>query len=125
MRFVFVALLFPTVAIADPTLECSSASSQVEIGSCVAEMENRVNVALEISYELAAEAARELDEVTGRVEAQPALETAQTAWARYRDAHCNALGASFGGGSGTGIAITSCRVILGRARIDELLRLAN
>lgn len=82
-------------------------------------------MALDASYGFAMQSAAELDEVTGRVVAQPALEAAQEAWNRYRDAQCEAVGASYGGGSGTGIAISSCRVDLGRARVDELLRMAN
>ncbi|KIC40678.1 hypothetical protein RA27_13000 [Ruegeria sp. ANG-R] len=125
MRWVLVSMLFPLAAVADPTMECIDAGSQVEIGSCVSNMETRVNAAIESSYSLALGAAQELDEVTGRVVAVPALEAAQTAWQTYRDAQCEAVGASFGGGSGTGIAITACRVDLGRARVDALLRYAN
>jgi uncharacterized protein YecT (DUF1311 family) len=88
-------------------------------------MEGRVNGALEESYSFAIAAAKELDDVTGRVAALPALEAAQNAWAAFRDAQCEAVGASFGGGSGTGIAITSCRIDLGRARVEELLHFAN
>ena len=106
-------------------MECIDAGSQVEIGSCVSDMELRVNAAIDSSYSLALGSAQELDEVTGRVVAVPALEASQNAWVAYRDAQCEAVGASFGGGSGTGIAITACRVDLGRARVDELLRYAN
>ncbi len=125
MRYVLITLLFSSAALADPTLECADASSQVEIGACVGEMEDRVNLALEASYSFAMQAAKELDDVTERVVAQPALEASQNAWIGYRDAQCEAIGASYGGGSGTGIAITACRVDLGRARVDELLRFAN
>ncbi|EEE37602.1 hypothetical protein RKLH11_1438 [Rhodobacteraceae bacterium KLH11] len=106
-------------------MECLDAGSQVEIGTCVSDMETRVNAAIKSSYSLAIGAAQELDDVTGRAVAVPALEASQTTWAAYRDAQCEAVGASFGGGSGTGIAITACRVDLGRARVDELLRYAN
>ncbi|WP_299985074.1 lysozyme inhibitor LprI family protein [uncultured Ruegeria sp.] len=125
MRWVLVSLLFPFVAMADPAMECTDAGSQVEIGSCVSDMEMRVNAAVETSYSFALAAAQELDDVTGRVVAVPALEASQSAWSTYRDAQCDAVGASFGGGSGTGIAITACRVDLGRTRVDELLRYAN
>ncbi|WP_170329568.1 lysozyme inhibitor LprI family protein [Ruegeria arenilitoris] len=125
MRHALLLLLLPSAALADPTLECTNAGSQVEIGSCVSAMEDRVALALEESYGFALQAAAELDDVTGRNVAQPALEAAQSAWESYRDAQCEAIGASYGGGSGTGIAITSCRVDLGRARVDELLRFAD
>lgn len=125
MRYILPFLLFSSAALADPSLECSEASSQVEIGICVQAMEDQVNRAVETSYGFAMQSAKELDDVTGRSVAQPALEAAQTAWTTYRDAQCEAIGASYGGGSGTGIAITSCRVDLGRARVDALLNYAE
>ena len=125
MRFAVLLCFAPLAAFADPTLECSDAGSQVEIGACVSKMEDRVKQAVAESYSFALAAAQELDEVTGRVVAQPALEAAQAAWEAYRDTQCEAVGAWFGGGSGTGIGITSCRVDLGRARVDELLRMAD
>ncbi len=125
MRYAALLCLIPIASFADPTLECTDAPSQVEIGACVSDMEERVNAALEVAYGFALDAAKELDEVTGRTVAQPAVEASQAAWSAYRDAQCEAVGASFGGGSGTGIGITACRVDLGRARVDELLRYAN
>ncbi len=65
--------------------------------------------------------AQELDTVTGRKVAVPALEAGQAAWVAYRDLHCEFVGATFGGGSGTGAAIRGCRIELGRARADALL----
>jgi uncharacterized protein YecT (DUF1311 family) len=117
--------LCPVGAGADPTLECSGLGSQVEIGNCVGEAEARVNAALDIAYGAAMQAAVELDEITGRDVAVPALEAGQAAWAAYRNAQCDYVGATFGGGSGTGIAISACRVSLGRARMDDLLRHAR
>ncbi len=125
MRPFLFLLLVSSPVLADPALECSDAGSQVEIGSCVGDMEKRVDLALEESFGFALQSAKNLDDLTGRPVAQPALQASQNAWALYRDTQCEAVGASFGGGSGTGIAITSCRVDLGRARVDELLRFAN
>lgn len=122
----FPAILAAGLAAADPALECNTgASSQIEIGDCVAETEARVDAALEAALSFAMAGATDLDEVTGREVAVPALEASQAAWAAYRDAHCEFAGATFGGGSGTGIAIRSCRVELGRARVAELLRYAG
>lgn len=125
MRWIFPLLILPMAAQADPSLECSAAGSQVEIGACVVQMEDQVQSALEVAYSIASDAAKELDGVTGRTVAVPALETAQTTWASYRDAQCEDVGALYGGGSGTGIAITSCRVELGRKRVSALLTFAN
>ena len=110
---------------ADPTLECSDAGSQVEIGACVGETEERVEAALQFAYEVALSAADELDDVTGRETARPALEAAQAAWESYRKAQCDYVGALFGGGSGTGIGIRACRIELGRDRVRSLLARAN
>lgn len=110
-----------SVARADPATECGGAS-QVEIGACVAETLDRVDATVEIYLGFAMDAARALDEITERTLALPALEASQSAWSAYRDAHCDYVGATFGGGSGTGIGIASCRIELGRARAADLLR---
>lgn len=121
-KIVFLTL-FPLAATADPSLECSTtAGSQVEIGACVSEAGAAVDAALEIALGFARSAAKDLDEVTGRDVALPALESGQASWSAYRDAHCEFVGTTFGGGSGTGIAIDSCRVELGRARVTELMK---
>ncbi|MDD9728523.1 DUF1311 domain-containing protein [Mameliella sp. AT18] len=115
--------LLPLAASADPSLECSvSAGSQVEIAECVAQAETAVDEALGIALRFASDAAKDLDEITRREVSLPALESGQAAWAAYRDAHCDFVGSTYGGGSGTGIAVRSCRVELGRARIAELMQ---
>lgn len=111
---------------ADPAAECGlTASSQVEIGNCVAAAETVVDQTIEMALGFAMESAGELDTATGRPSAVPALEAAQAAWSAYRDAQCEYAGSLFGGGSGTGIAISACRVDLGRARADALMSMAN
>jgi uncharacterized protein YecT (DUF1311 family) len=116
----------PGRAAADPVLECNTgASSQVELAECVAGMEDRVDAAIEAALGFAMSSATDLDEITGRDVALPALEASQATWTAYRDAQCDFVGASFGGGSGTGIAVRACRVDLGRARVMELLRYAQ
>ena len=113
-------LLIPSLAAADPVLECDGAS-QVEIGACVQGQLEAVDRAVETALGFARASAAELDAVTERTEAVPALEAAQSAWTAYRDAQCDYAGALFGGGSGTGIGIAGCRIELGRARVAELL----
>lgn len=122
-----VALLFaalPSLSIASPDMECGG-PSQVEIGSCLAQVEETVDGVVQTTLGFALGSARELDEATGRSAAVPALEAAQAAWTAYRDTHCEFVGATFGGGSGTGIAIQSCRIELGRARARDLLSYAR
>lgn len=113
--------LIPLCAAADPSFECSvTTSSQVETADCLADAEATVDKALAAALEIAIRSARDLDDITGRDAGVPALDLGQKAWALYRDTHCDFVGTTFGGGSGTGIAIRSCRVELGRARIREL-----
>ncbi|WP_111428398.1 lysozyme inhibitor LprI family protein [Rhodobacteraceae bacterium DSL-40] len=114
--------LLPAAASADAALECSRGlGSQVEIADCVAAAEATVDETVNAALGFAKEAAQELDGVTGRPVSVPALEASQVAWAAYRDAQCDYIGATYGGGSGSGIAIRSCRVALGRARVAELM----
>lgn len=122
MRIIWacIAALAATPLMADPTLECGEFGSQIEIGRCVSEAEERVENAVAFMYDQARRAAEELDEITGRDVAVPALEAGQEAWVAYRDAHCDYVGATFGGGSGTGIGISACRVEHGRTRVNEL-----
>lgn len=116
-----IALVFALPAFADPATECGG-SSQVEIGNCVADTLDRVDATIDIYLGFAMNSAKDLDEMTGRSAAVPALEAGQAAWSAYRDAHCDYVGSTFGGGSGTGIAINSCKIELGRDRADELMR---
>ena len=125
MRRIAVAVIFcmglPGALLADPATECGG-GSQVEIGACVAETLARVDATVDIYLDFAMRSAEALDGVTGRTVAVPALEAAQDAWTAYREAHCEFVGATFGGGSGTGIAIRSCKIELGRDRAETLMR---
>lgn len=111
----------PSAILADPSTECG-ASSQVEIATCVADTLRRVDATVEIYLGFATSSAAELDEITGRTVAVPALQDAQTAWSAYRDQHCTFVGTTFGGGSGASIGINSCRIELGRQRAQDLMR---
>ena len=115
------ATLTTMPAKADPATECSG-SNQVEIGNCVSQTLKRVDASVDLFLGFALTSATDLDTLTGREVAKPALEAAQEAWLNYRDAHCDYVGTTFGGGSGTGIAINSCRIELGRARAAALER---
>ena len=115
----FVAMT--TVALADPSLECSvTASSQVEIGNCLVVVEENLIPTLAIALDGARASAQELDDITERSVAVPALDASQAAWEAYKDAQCDYAGSLFGGGSGTGIAIRSCRIEMTRDRIKDL-----
>ena len=116
-----ICLLCGIAAAADPSLECSAMSgSQVETSNCLGDVAKGSEAALQIMLDIANKSAAELDSITGREVAVPALAAAQTAWEAYRDAQCDYAGSLFGGGSGTGIEIQSCRIALTRARVNEL-----
>jgi len=128
MRLVLLPILasLAAPALADPSLECNlTASSQVETGTCITETEERVNAALAQVLTMAQAAAAELDEVTGREMVVPALAASQAAWEAHRDAYCEYVGTTWGGGSGTGIAIGSCRIEMARDRMDALMATLN
>ena len=65
---------------------------------------------------------RTLDEITERTADEPAPERSHPGRAARRDARCDHVGVTFGGGSITVIAIRSCRIEPGRARAAALMR---
>ena len=114
------ALLVPPAASADPAMECDG-TSQVEIRECLDETLTRADAAVEEAFSFALTSAAELDEVTGRASVVPALYASQSAWEAFRDSQCDYVGSTYGGGSGTGVAILACRITAARARTAELL----
>lgn len=118
----FILFTAPSLTAASPSFECGTVnSSQVEIGACVSQQLDIVNQTLDAALKIATESAAELDQITERESSAPALTSAQSAWEEYRAAHCNFVGTTYGGGSGAGIAMTSCQIDLGRGRIQELV----
>ena len=110
-----------TAAQADPTLECSIGTrTQVETARCLETVEAVATAAMRLRLAAARSQAEELDAVTGRDVAVPALDSAQAAWGAYAAAQCDYAGALFGGGSGTGIEIRACRITLTRERTQAL-----
>ena len=118
-----IALMLTGSATADPTTECGvGSSSQVEIGACLEEVGRKADASLDIILGFVRKSAAETDTATGRALSVPALEAGQKQWSLYRDQHCEFVGTTFGGGSGTGIAILDCRIELTRARERELMQ---
>ena len=64
--------------------------------------------------------AGELDRVTGRNEALPALEKANTAFDRYVAEQCRFEEKMMGGGSGSGAANLSCQINLLHVRMGAI-----
>ncbi len=107
-------------ALADPVLECPG-ESQVEVRACLSETLSRADAALTTAVGFARESAASMDELMGGTVGVEALEVGQAAWEAYRDAHCDYIGSTYGGGSGTAPAITACRITHARERIAELM----
>ena len=107
-------------AVADPILECPG-DSQVDVRACLAETEARADAALASAVAFAHDSAASMDALMGGTAGVEAFEAGQTAWEAYRDAHCDYIGSTYGGGSGTGPAITACRITHARERIAELM----
>ncbi len=106
-----------------PVDECALVSeSEVEVGNCLVQVGRNMEILIDESLARALKTATRLDEDSERPMAVEALKAAQAAWQAYRDAQCEYVGATYGGGSGTGNAILSCRVELDRARLAELER---
>ncbi|MBV1926719.1 MAG: DUF1311 domain-containing protein [Rhodobacteraceae bacterium] len=119
-------MALPTLLAADPSLECSiNNDTQVEIGTCLTATEAKVDGSVKLALGFAHGSAEDLDNVTEGAGSVKALEQGQSDWNAYRDAHCKFVGTTFGGGSGTGIAIQSCRIELGRLRVTELMKFAQ
>ncbi len=117
-----LAITVAGVVQAGPVMECSNqASDQIEVGKCLAGVEKDVDNTIGTALGFAMTSAKALDTITRRDVAVPALTAGQAAWVTYRDQHCEFVGATFGGGSGTGAAIRGCRIELGRTRVDVLL----
>jgi uncharacterized protein YecT (DUF1311 family) len=92
---VFLLSSLPGMVFADPATDCGG-GSQIEIGACVAETLDWVDATVGIYLGFAISSAEELDEVTGRKVAVPALEVGQAAWSAYRDADCHYVGVVLG-----------------------------
>ena len=121
-----LALSLPSFLAADPSLECSvSNDNQIEIGTCLIGTEANVDGAIKLALGFAHSSAEELDNVSEGAGSVKALAQGQSDWTAYRDAHCKFVGTTFGGGSGTGIAIQSCRIELGRLRVTELMKFSQ
>ncbi|HET6319694.1 MAG TPA: lysozyme inhibitor LprI family protein [Chloroflexota bacterium] len=119
-------LLIVPPTLADPVGECQAATTtQVETGQCLTDTLGAAEQVLGSALERAQKKADELDQVTGRVVARPALDKAQAEWETYRTTNCAVRAAFAGGASGSGQFVTSCEIMMTRARTDELYALAG
>lgn len=107
-----------------PLYPCSLlAGNQIEIRSCLADQLADLELSLEHMDAAAGAAMAELDAITSaEIDADAFHDAAARAFESYRQTACDAVGASYAGGSGTGIAILSCRLDLAWRRLLGLRR---
>jgi uncharacterized protein YecT (DUF1311 family) len=119
-------LVSAPAALASPVGECQAAMpTQVAVNQCLQNTLAAAQRVLDVSLTNAQAKADELDTVTGRTEARPALDQSQTDWQTFRDSNCAVPGAFAGGASGSGQFIASCAITMTRERAAELDALAH
>ena len=127
--FAFLAAsVWPTAgtALADPVAECqASTTNQVETTQCLSDTLDAAQQVMQMALERAQEKADGLDQVTGRVEARPALDASQAEWTKFRDLNCKVPFTFAAGASGAGQFQAGCAIQMTRARTEELSTLAS
>jgi uncharacterized protein YecT (DUF1311 family) len=112
--------------LADPVGECQTATtSQVATNQCLQNTLAAAQHVLDLSLQRAQDKADSLDQVTGRTEARPALDQAQSDWMTLLQSNCAVRGAFAGGASGSGQFIAACAIQMTRLRAEELDALAQ
>jgi|SRR5436190_10211319 len=116
-----VALIPGPVAHASPVGECQAVSAdQVAVTRCLQTTLSSADQVMGMALDRLLKRADELDGVTGRVVARPAVEQAQVEWQAFRDANCAVPAALAGGASGSGQFQLGCMITMSRARAVEL-----
>ena len=120
------ALLVPAApAGADPVGECQALTAdQVQTGQCLQAALGAADHVMAGALGALLQKADELDRVTGRPAARPAVEASQVQWQAYREANCAVPFALAAGASGAGHFQPGCMVTMARTRAAELGALA-
>lgn len=110
---------------ASPVGECQVvATSQVEVTECLRIALAAADQVMSAALDRLLRRADELDQVTGRPTARPAVEAAQVEWQAFREANCAVPAALAGGASGSGQFELGCFITMARARAADLDALA-
>ena len=119
------ALMHVPPAYATPVGECQvGAANQVEVTQCLRATLAAADHVMGAALERLLSRADELDGVTGRVVARPAVEQSQVAWQAFRETTCAVPAALTAGASGSGQFQLGCTITMARARATELNDLA-
>ena len=115
------ALVPGPAAQASPVGECQAVSAnQAAVTQCLQTTLTSADGVMGGALERLLKRADELDGVTGRVVARPAVEKSQVEWQAFREANCAVPAALAGGASGSGQFQLGCLITLSRARANEL-----
>ncbi|BES72337.1 hypothetical protein RE428_33550 [Marinobacter nanhaiticus D15-8W] len=122
MKFAFLSgLLLLAVPFVAPqglaeTLDCSAPATTVEMNRCKAQEVETADAMLD-KYLRAS-----LDRYKDNGQLAERIESSQSAWETYRDAHCGAVYEKWSGGTIRGLMGGECRLRLTRERTHELWR---
>src|SRR6266536_1522088 len=114
-----------SVAHASPVSECQAvAANQVEVTQCLQAVLAAADGAMGAALQRVLQRADEIDAVTGRPVARPAVEQAQVEWQAFRERNCAVRAALTAGASGSGQFQLGCSITMARDRESELNELA-
>lgn len=128
-RLACIALLGTAVlapaGLAQQTPACADTLFQRELNACAAQRFETAAALLDIVYTTALDRTKAVDanavaDDTRPPGAEAALRRAHTAWADYRDAHCDAVASQSYGGSMAPMVISACKIDLTELRMREL-----
>ena len=121
-----IALLLLAFAPAnDVPWNCADPQAQQEMNWCAAMEFHRADSALNAQWKVTTAEMKQLDirdgkQTDGRPGHFAVLLSAQRAWLKYRDAHCDLEGYVFRGGSMEPLLVATCRTELTEARTKQL-----
>lgn len=121
-RSLYAMIALASPAFADEPIDCANAMNTVEITYCAGLSYEAADQALNMTYQNAMAAAKQMD-AEGVFSAQPMatlLRDAQRAWIPFRDAACSAEAALAMGGTAANQYYLSCMERLTRARTEDL-----
>lgn len=118
------ALMAAAPVRAEPKIDCDNAMSTVEMNECAGRDYERADAELNRVYKEALAAIPEMAVDEPRFNAkswEAALRASQRAWIAYRDAECDEhVPMSWSGGTGTTVAVISCKTGLTEERTKAL-----
>lgn len=114
-------LAIPAVYAQDSIEQCyKAATNEVAMRECLKKELQQTRDEYREALDKLTQQAGELDRVTGRNEAMPALEKANMSFDRYVSEQCRFEETMFSGGSGAGAANLACQINLLHIRIGAM-----